>query len=1186
MSSLPPTPPRHAPPAVPETAAVWTRSLWGLTSPRAELLATLATVAVLAASRFALLPSGPWDWDETLFARGILEFDLPGHYPHPPGFPLWMLLGWLANAFVSEPLVGLQLLSAAASCLTLWPLAALGRRVASPPVAAAAALLMLFAPGVWLHAGRGFSSTPAAFFALWAAALALRPADRRPVTAFTCLVTAAFLIRPILLPSLGLLWLAGVWRVTPRRRLLPGVMMAAGATLVAVAGMVLAQGSWSEFVRPFVVHGRTHARNLLGNTGGFAELGIVKGLGGPALACLLAALATIGLVLWMRRLGRGAAIAWIAVVGIGIGELIWLQNRTFSRYAVPFQIAAAPLVAGAAALAPPALGTGVLLAAAASLAARGFPPLAEQHTRLMPGWEALRFAADTAARDGYDLVVEPGLFPFLSYLAHSERAAGREWPFQAYLAPSSPDSRGLPRRRYLLVTDLPASYLPAPWERRWTWGDVSGDLRPLTSGRFLDASVVEGAIVPVRDWWPAERSGAEAFMWGGAQAELLLPPLALDAPLALDLLPARGDAPLAVRLNDADVAVIPGDAPRLSLPLNQAMFSASAANRLVVQRERGYPPGGGDSRPLAVRLFGLTPLGDDAFVAARDRMTALLAAADPAHHPNFPTTGFYRPESFPRGRGAWTQPLATLDLPLASGVLTLTLWAPRPGPVDLHVRIDGEPVAGPLTIGRDPQDVSLVLTNTSERDGPFRVALHSRAYRPAGASSGDTRELGVVVASAQFTPAHPGGRGWIAVPDRAGSSLLWAAVAAVRAAGPDVAAGWRRLASGNQEYLRGSEGALMPLPAAGSTERFLLEISVPSSAVAAIVEIDAKPAAILLPGTPRMVLELPAAPRSGGESSLLTVRRARRGPGEVAVNLHSIAVRRSDEAWEGPVAHALERARLGVRLESSATSSNPLRASGLHSVERFPAGAGAWTFPEAELVLPAAGGALRLTLASPRPTSPELEVLLSGQPVAGPLAVTTQPQELLVTLPSPTSSGTSTVRVGLRAAAYSPATRGAADSRELGVVLFGGELQATPGHTVARWTLTPPDTGSTWTITTIRRGAYNPERFGELNGCWIVPAANLSVPPGTGTLAITAWAARPVPSRFEVWRDGRRVIGPEDLPNRPTHLEIPIRVESPEAREVMLELRAAPYSPRRHHGARDDRELGIVLGHLAFRPGG
>jgi hypothetical protein len=221
--------------------------LWGLANPRLDVLLTVITVALLAASRFALLASGPWEWDETIFARGMLDFSLAAHFPQPPGFPGLLALGHLVLPLAGSPYRALQLVSALASVLALWPLAALGRRVAPPAVAAAAALLVLFLPGPWLFSLRGFSSLSAVTFALSAAALLPRGLHGRRATWFTLLLTAAFLVRPILLPTLALLWLFGVEGIEPRRRVVPGLLIGAALVATAVAVMVHLAHSSSLF---------------------------------------------------------------------------------------------------------------------------------------------------------------------------------------------------------------------------------------------------------------------------------------------------------------------------------------------------------------------------------------------------------------------------------------------------------------------------------------------------------------------------------------------------------------------------------------------------------------------------------------------------------------------------------------------------------------------------------------------------------------------------------------------------------------------------------------------------------------------------------------------------------------------------------------------------------------------------
>jgi hypothetical protein len=591
------------------TPRVWTWRLWGFADARLEAAATVATLALLAGSRFALLPLGPWEWDETLFARGLLSFNLPAHFPHPPGFPLWMALGWVMLRLVGDPLRGFQLLSAATSCLAIFPLAALGRRVAQKPVAAAAALTVLFVPGVWLHAGRGFTDTAAAFFALWAAALAVWGLEGRRASGFTLLLTAAFLIRPILLPPLGVLWLAGAITVRPARRLIPGVLLGIAATAVAVACLVLAQGSWAGVASSFMTHAAAHARGLVEhNPGGVLDLGIVKGFVAPWLTVGMAALSLLGVVVWRRRASRRGAVAWLVVLAVTVVQLVWLQNRRFPRYAVPLEMALAPLLAAvASATAPPIVAAGTLAALGAAWAVGSYPLLVEQHTTLLPGWAAVQRGVAEADQTGADLVVEPGLYPFLSYREQLDQHAGRPWRFRWYLAPASPDSKELPSGRYLLVTDYPFHYFGSLDGGETRFPTVSEGLRPLTQGRFLNVAVLRSAALPVRGWWlPEVAEGLGKFMWGRADAELLVPPLPAGKTLAIDFVPYPGPAPLEVAVNGTLALTVPGHTPRAVRTLDPRLFSSERTNRVVFRRAEGYVPSVSDQRHLSVQLWGLS----------------------------------------------------------------------------------------------------------------------------------------------------------------------------------------------------------------------------------------------------------------------------------------------------------------------------------------------------------------------------------------------------------------------------------------------------------------------------------------------------------------------------------------------------------------------------------------------------
>jgi len=720
---------------------VWTLHLWGLADRRLELTATVVTVLALAWTRFAFLASGPWEWDETLFARGILRFDIHAHFPHPPGFPLWLALGWLVSPLVSEPLRALQLLSAAFSVLTLWPLAALCRRVSPPAVAMTTALVFLVLPGVWLHAPRGFSATPAAFFALWGAVVAIDGLAGRRATLFAGLVTASFLIRPILLPSLGLLWLAGALSVHPRRRLLPGIAIGIGATVTAAVAMVLIQGNWSRFIEAFSSHATRHARGLAENVVGLAELGIVKGTGGvwPSLTLLI--LAGLGLVVWKRRRGWRLAAAWAIVWAVGIAQLVWLQDRKYPRYAVPFQLAAAPLVAaGAAAAAPAAAAAGGLAALGAFLAVRAYPVVEEQHSNQMSMWAAVRFASAVANRNGYELLLEPGIAPFVSYLQELDKRDGRPWTAPAYGAPTPSAVRALPKGRFLLITDRPERYLTT-MGRTWAFTLQSEELTPLSQGRWQHALVHENPVLPVRGWGVVARDERDIpFVWGGTQATLQVPPLPTGTCLAMELEPTRGPAALELQANGITVAVLAGAAGRRTVWVPPGLLSSSQPNELSFTRPEAYAtrPGG---RAYAFRLSGLRAAGgaigwSGTAATPRDheRLGLDVEAAEREATSEVRLTGVLPVEAFPYGPGTWTEPVARLDAPVSTGMLTLLAWAPRPTPPRLEVWLDGTLLAGPLAVGTAPSPLQIILPRDAA--GPRMVIeLRSAPHlprRPAG----------------------------------------------------------------------------------------------------------------------------------------------------------------------------------------------------------------------------------------------------------------------------------------------------------------------------------------------------------------------------------------------------------------------------------------------------------------------
>jgi hypothetical protein len=715
---------------------------------RLDAAATCVVVLLLVWSRFGLMACGPWEWDEVIFARGILDFNLAAHFPHPPGFPGWLAIGHLLLPVAGTPLAALQLGSAVLSVVALWPLAALGRRVSPPPVAVAAALLVLFAPGPWLHAARGFSSTPATTFALLAAALAVGGLRGHRATAFTVLVAVALLVRPILLPGLGTLWLAVALGVRPWRRLLPGVTLAILMVVGAITLMAIAEGGWREFVAPFVTHAGRYLPRLAGNTGGWPQLGLVKGLGGSVAAAVLAIASVLGVTAWARKVGVRVALLWLAVLTTTVVQLVVVQNRTYARYAVPVQLGLAPLVAGAAAAAPPAVATAGLLAATGWLAVRTYPLVDEQHRRPAPGWRAVQVAATEASRLGAVVVVEPELYPFASYHWHVSERRGETMP-RLVLSPWAPEPWQGVDRPYLVATVHRPHYLRSTVDQELSWGGISDALRPLTQQRFLDSWVITAPPLNVGEWWPAEQlPHGERFMWGGADCGLVLPPLPAGTAIALRVRPAPGEQPLRVKVNDIGLAELPGNGGEAWVKVSSDHVRHTADNTIRFVRGAVYPPGTDDHRPLAVQLLDLRLTGSGV------PWTGSLVNGDERAALGLELFHHYYPESFgDAGPGVWLAPRAGIEAAVGAGQLALMLSAPRPEPPATRLSVRGQVVAGPLDLGAAPIEVVVPINEGDLEQGVVRIEVESSPYVPAEAGHGaDRRELGVVVSSVRFAP--------------------------------------------------------------------------------------------------------------------------------------------------------------------------------------------------------------------------------------------------------------------------------------------------------------------------------------------------------------------------------------------------------------------------------------------------
>src|SRR3954470_672048 len=131
-----------------------------------ELLGAL----IVLVSRIAIAPHTFWEHDELLFAQALRDFDPLRFHPHPPGYPLYVLLGKFVNLFLGDAFRSLVSISVVFAVVGFIALARLFRKlIDDADLAVAAALIVYFSSAMLIHSVLPMSDGPA--FALVALTL-------------------------------------------------------------------------------------------------------------------------------------------------------------------------------------------------------------------------------------------------------------------------------------------------------------------------------------------------------------------------------------------------------------------------------------------------------------------------------------------------------------------------------------------------------------------------------------------------------------------------------------------------------------------------------------------------------------------------------------------------------------------------------------------------------------------------------------------------------------------------------------------------------------------------------------------------------------------------------------------------------------------------------------------------------
>ncbi len=291
-------------------------------------------------------------WDDAVFLIAVDCFDIRASFPHPPGYPYYVLAGQAVAAAVGSGPVALSLIglvAALAGCFGIYRLALWLHNDGS--LAVASTLLWAFIPATWLYHGALFSDGPALGFGLLALgflATGCQCVSRRDLVLAALLSAFALGIRPQLVVLLFVPWVFATIALLRRRQLstwlmvvtllmlgclpIPIIIVLNMGSLGDAWGLFTSYGEWWQQVDPLP---------LPRTTGGWLDVLQAWfldpfGYGWSAIAFLVLGLAGIALGVYtsMRPrilccLAAGASYAVIALFQLNIVDA--------ARYGLPVQ---------------------------------------------------------------------------------------------------------------------------------------------------------------------------------------------------------------------------------------------------------------------------------------------------------------------------------------------------------------------------------------------------------------------------------------------------------------------------------------------------------------------------------------------------------------------------------------------------------------------------------------------------------------------------------------------------------------------------------------------------------------------------------------------------------------------------------------------------------------------------------
>ncbi|HSY50808.1 MAG TPA: glycosyltransferase family 39 protein [Thermoanaerobaculia bacterium] len=319
----------------------------------------LGAVVVLV-SRVLTMPRTPWENDEFLFAEAVRNFDPSRYHPHPPGYPLLIILGKVFDAVVHDPWRALIVFSVVAAPIGFVAIARAFRNwIDDPDLAVCGALLFYFSASMLVHGTLALSDGPAMMFlglSLFAVSAPHREEHERNAIAIGIWTSAAIGTRPqLLVPIAPMLIVALLQMRTMRKR---AACLIAFGLLSAMWFLPLADAAGGfEALRLYetkqMQYVATHDASVSRGAMSMAQLAVrfvlhpwgSKYVTLPLFVCIVFGIAAFVRLLCRDRL-RSTILPLLVFTVVQLTfELGWMDPADGPRYSLPIMILFALLAA-------------------------------------------------------------------------------------------------------------------------------------------------------------------------------------------------------------------------------------------------------------------------------------------------------------------------------------------------------------------------------------------------------------------------------------------------------------------------------------------------------------------------------------------------------------------------------------------------------------------------------------------------------------------------------------------------------------------------------------------------------------------------------------------------------------------------------------------------------------------------